>query len=751
MGLVFLAPLFFLPFGTYPVFLNKQAFVAVFLFAAAVLYVWRVIASGNFSYRTGVLWGYGFLLFSILGFVLAPARLVSWWGISGGEVDSVLNIFSFFLFFFLIANALSGEYVRHVAWSYGAGVAVLLVLALLQFFGIFLPFEFAQANDFTPLGGTLGLALVFGATVLLAAGMLVHNTLSRFQKIGLIALASGSMLYLVLLDSAAKIVWALLAAGLIVLLISYLYNLSKQGNSAEERRISFRVHGGVINTLLAILAVAIFFSLVSLPLSRVSSTLSPRMPHGEVEETLRSSAENARILKGAWGVGDFSWGALKRIVFGAGPSQYGYEYLRYRGLPPQNQPPLRPGQGYSLLGTYLVTLGALGTLFFLAFLGTILSRSLRVLGDAGNSGSKLLRILFPVLVYGCISFFFVVPGYAALILFFGALGLAAREVLPRREVSIFAKPQYVVVVSPLAIIILVGVIVGSYTQISRAVASGYYAEGVRAVQGGDLSAGLSNIETAISWDHRTAEYYRGALEVFVASLRDGDAEDAPVARAIAAGERAVAFNSREPEYYLVLARVYEILLGRTLVSGELGKTGEQAYMSARQAHETALALDPQDRSTYERLAILHSAAGREAETEEVLKKLLGKDPNYARAHYLGAELALGRENLGLALIHAGHLKEQIPGDPGLLFELGLLYYNNERLEEAEKEFLGALALLPEYSNARYYLGLIYDKQNKRAKALEQFEAVQKLNPDNKDVAAIVENLRKGKPAITTSK
>ena len=43
--------------------------------------------------------------------------------------------------------------------------------------------------------------------------------------------------------------------------------------------------------------------------------------------------------------------------------------------------------------------------------------------------------------------------------------------------------------------------------------------------------------------------------------------------------------------------------------------------------------------------------------------------------------------------------------------------------------------------------LIYDKKNDRQKALEQFERVAELNPDNEDVKKIVANLKAGKKAL----
>ena len=47
----------------------------------------------------------------------------------------------------------------------------------------------------------------------------------------------------------------------------------------------------------------------------------------------------------------------------------------------------------------------------------------------------------------------------------------------------------------------------------------------------------------------------------------------------------------------------------------------------------------------------------------------------------------------------------------------------------------------------YFLGLTYDKQGDKQKALEQFQKISDLNPDNADVKKIVANLQAGKNAL----
>ena len=78
-----------------------------------------------------------------------------------------------------------------------------------------------------------------------------------------------------------------------------------------------------------------------------------------------------------------------------------------------------------------------------------------------------------------------------------------------------------------------------------------------------------------------------------------------------------------------------------------------------------------------------------------------------------------------------------PFDIGIAFQLGLLYYQNNNLNQAQAEFERALYLNPSYSNARYFLGLVYDRKGNTKGAVEQFQQVLALNPDNQEIKNIL--------------
>ena len=60
----------------------------------------------------------------------------------------------------------------------------------------------------------------------------------------------------------------------------------------------------------------------------------------------------------------------------------------------------------------------------------------------------------------------------------------------------------------------------------------------------------------------------------------------------------------------------------------------------------------------------------------------------------------------------------------------------------------AISINNNYSNARYFLGLVYDRQKRTGDAIGQFEKIAELNPGNEEVKRILANLRSGKGALS---
>ena len=91
-----------------------------------------------------------------------------------------------------------------------------------------------------------------------------------------------------------------------------------------------------------------------------------------------------------------------------------------------------------------------------------------------------------------------------------------------------------------------------------------------------------------------------------------------------------------------------------------------------------------------------------------------------------------------------------PKNGAVFFQLGLLKYNASDWNGAATAFLQAIGLAPDYSNAKYFLGLSYDALGQRSSALEQFKQILITNPDSAEVKTIITNLQAGRRALSNA-
>ncbi len=85
-----------------------------------------------------------------------------------------------------------------------------------------------------------------------------------------------------------------------------------------------------------------------------------------------------------------------------------------------------------------------------------------------------------------------------------------------------------------------------------------------------------------------------------------------------------------------------------------------------------------------------------------------------------------------------------------LFNFGRLLYNRgtkDDKDDAEKLWLEAIKIQPNYSNALYSLGLLYETRGNRAEALDYYYKVKEFNPENKDIITKIKSLVGGSTPV----
>ena len=128
--------------------------------------------------------------------------------------------------------------------------------------------------------------------------------------------------------------------------------------------------------------------------------------------------------------------------------------------------------------------------------------------------------------------------------------------------------------------------------------------------------------------------------------------------------------------------------------------------------------------------------------EESFRKAIALKEDYAVAYY---QLALALEQAGsndkaMAELEAALAK--LPGNLTFKFELGRLYFNANRIEDAARQFQDIVAVVPDNANSRFSLAVCFERLGKLSLALEQYRKVLEGDPENENIAGKVTELEK---------
>jgi tetratricopeptide (TPR) repeat protein len=193
--------------------------------------------------------------------------------------------------------------------------------------------------------------------------------------------------------------------------------------------------------------------------------------------------------------------------------------------------------------------------------------------------------------------------------------------------------------------------------------------------------------------------------------------------ALASYRSAIKASPRDPALYYQMGQVYLTMTDLEIAKNAGQQQGKQANTMPDKAKED-LALAKQN-----------------------FEKAVELKGNFIQAQFM---IAITLERLGeidQAIAKLEESQKMNPRDPGISFQLGVLYYQEEKFDKSRDQLESTVKIVENYSNARYFLGLAYDKLGDKKKALEQFQKVSDLNPDNQDVKKIIANLEAGKRAL----
>lgn len=223
-------------------------------------------------------------------------------------------------------------------------------------------------------------------------------------------------------------------------------------------------------------------------------------------------------------------------------------------------------------------------------------------------------------------------------------------------------------------------------------------------------------------------------------------------------------DKQNPVLFTELGQAYR-LTARSIDPGILGRGSDTDVDGLSNEQEKALGSNPDNRDTNgnnitdgnEVLAGLNPAGtGGLAESflakylkinqenlikaEEAFRRAIELKPDYALAYY---QLALSIEQSGdiaRAILELENALSKLPGNIDFKFDLGRMYFNTERVNDAARQFQDIVQVAPNHSNARYSLAISLERLGSPSRALEEYRKVLELNPGNQSIQSKIAEL-----------
>lgn len=756
--LAFLTPLFFLPFNTNILELNKQLLLVVFALLLLIAWIGKMIAQGSMEMKKSWL-NIGLALFTVFYLVSSILSknfyqaLVGTGGIIGESLFSLIALL--IIFFVAVNNIKDRDEITNFVFILICSGLVMALFGALQLAGKFiLPWDFTQSTSFNTVGSVSAMEVFLAAVLVLAAVLFTEIETARWRQI-FYGISAGFFLLMILSINFANVWWALLVAGIVIVSLGIINRLQ-----ISQYRL-----------ILPMLVLA-FAVLMLLPV-RLNIFTWLTMP-SEVSPSWSATLEiDRQILK-------------ERPIFGAGPGSYSYAYGLYHDkiINQTDFWNVRFSQGISKIASQPVILGLAGWLTWLIIVvGFGAYGFWSLIRKRGRNWPLALAVFsawfllsFLQILYGTnlsLEFaFWLMLGLSFLSLkTLVKKGSENTEVeidkIPAMSVSFDRTSPFASLLSFAFVVVLVLTISALYLGGSYYYADILYQKGLNLVNvKNDLENGTVKIKDAVLLNPYHDLYLRTLSQAALqrvtqeiakpqSAARDANVQNL-IATAINIGKRSTDLAPLNVDNWTQRATIYRAVIGYI--------NGVEQW--AFDAYSEALKLEPQNPLYYLELGrtyvlasdMLTQASQTDkdaaakmkdylAKAEETLKQSVEMKPDYAAALF---ELALVYDRAGKsseAIDSMIQTRNFYPQDIGVAFQLGLLYYKKADWASARAEFERAVLIDQNYSNARYFLGLVYDQQGNKTAAIDQFNEVAKLNPDNQDIKTILANLRAGKPAI----
>jgi len=757
--LFFLVPLFFLPWTSDVIEVNKQILFVVLTVLGLLSWFGTMVSSKQLSFKAdwiNVVPGV-FLISILISSILSLSGYQTWVGQVSQEYGSFLSVILFVLFFYFVMHEASDTRVQHKVL-----VALLLSSALsglVTIFGMFdllhLPFSFAASKGFSTIGtinsfiGFMSIIMFLGFAMWMVSHkgedrIIPSNGFGIFQRVLIVLVTIITLVSLVAVDF--WVFWVMNIVG--VALLAVFSFVETQAFPHPKRFILPLI------VLLASLAFLFFSTPLKLGLPVV---VTPNYTT-------------------SWQITmDSLSGGVQHLLFGTGPGTFLNDYLMYRPLEVNQSVfwSLQFDRAKSSVLTMIATTGILGAAFWLTLMVWIGLKALgRLLRHRGHEEWKLTYVIFVGWFMTLLYHFLYTTNFTLQFLMWGLTGLLAALIITKVWQTDFSRsPRLGLSVSSAFVIFAVGLLASLFVSGMRYAAEVAF---VKAVEldgaGADINEVVDKLNTAVKFNGLSDRYYRNLSTASLIQARntivsiEGDMTDEQkqvvvgyVNASIEAATRATQLGSQYAANWSAQGAIY-----RDLMSFAQG-----AEDAAAASYLKAIELDPINPVNHTNLGRLYLAVADRArdlksaenadlaktateqeqtlltQAEEKFNKAIALKGDYAPAHYYLAAVYERQGKLEDAASRLVALVKYEPTNIGLGFQLSLLFIRLEEYDAARSLLEQIVTIKPEYSNALWYLSAVYEIQGDMAKAIEMAQRVAELNPGNELVQKRLQALGAG--------
>ncbi len=172
---------------------------------------------------------------------------------------------------------------------------------------------------------------------------------------------------------------------------------------------------------------------------------------------------------------------------------------------------------------------------------------------------------------------------------------------------------------------------------------------------------------------------------------------------------------------------------------------QKRWTDARIAFEKVLPVAPDNVGLLMALARAYSAEGNDAKAIETLGKVTEKDPTNWGAWLLQANILLQKGRLEEGRAALEHVPQQSVTDPNMFINVGVLFMNQKKDDEAETYFTKAIEVAPGQFDGYYYRGLarisLKNHDGARADLQRVVELAPKDSSELKEAKELLEALK----------